>query len=1306
MKEMKNPWLGLKTYEEGQVIYGRTEEINTLSQNILFNIQTVIYGKSGIGKSSILKAGVFPILRRSNFFPVRIRLVHNDKTNSYNKQIRKCLIDSLFHLRKEYIGLDGALKVRETKGRYEKLSARHDFEQEESLWEFFHRHIFYDEKGMQIQPVLVFDQFEEIFTLEKSQERIVAFFNELADLINNVSPDYLCEDNSIEKIQNTNDTTIQSQDPLSDNDELFDDEYNSSITNYLTYSNFHIVLSIREDFLSYLERNISNIPLLKHNRYCLQPLSEDQAATIIMDPRPGLISKEVAKQIICKVTGVKTTDFEIDDNPEIEVDSAILSLFLSELYDKKQPEDKSVSKELVEEFGDNIIHEFYERTIQKVSSLCAEYLEKRLVTDDGRRDSIFEVRALNKGITCKELQILKEQRLIREFPWNNEMRIEYMHDILCPIVKQRREERYKSRLIEEEQKKKDQERLEEIRKAQLKTEKLKQRNKQLLIGLVISLLTIVAACLFIWDGYFREIDTRYGIIIKQHGWYKGLEKLTKEEASYRPFHYVLRKKGRWAEHAYWMEARDGYNKLTSNNDFSAFILDQYDDTAKGADAEMAKKLQTVCQWEIVGNQEGNFVVQERALDKERNLVFCYNRTQTENPNKVISTYSDEYGFPITLRDSCYFYLRTTYDNRGFEILFDFFDINGNPIPNKDEAFQKRIYYLDNGIADAEFSQFLGGQRMMNKLGYCGLKNTQYTDDNLRALELISLNADSIPCRSKVDPQIIVVRWSYDEHGRTIRESYWNEFGEPDINIYNVHGYEYEYNRHGQLTHRYRIDSQGKRCKDSFGYFDYHHEYDEQGNEIISEIVAEDSIKNGVRYKYGKDGTLLEEDNYDVYNGDTIYTYKYRKNVKERSSIKFFVGSCCVRQEWDEKDNETLWAYYDTLNIHPIEKYGYHSNKTEYKYLGKITKHIDSYYNKNGERCCADKQKWSSKVCIIDSINMTVSITKYDSLNNFHSGYKNNLTDGFKVIISEESLDINGNTMRTYANGEFYYKKKAIYPIKPSISLDYLGYYGVNEFDEPALMNENDSIFHCYYSLNGKKQYFDEDGQLKKDIIDNTQMPFLAYVEISTPNNKLDFKQGDVLLKCNDWLMDFDDNDPNEIFDDISSWFDQIERTFYVARFNIEKKNYSVVKIVVDESTNLNEYIEFRKFHCTKKEKMRIRNLVEENFYKPIFMINPSDTTSIAYKAGIQQEGFLLEFNDWNYQMDIDTSTIISILNNNRKKSNHLVYLDIDNFKIKELTLIADTIGLNMDLIKVSPDLYDYLIDKHTQWKENINNETK
>ena len=79
----KNPWLGLKSYSEGKRLYGRDSDIDDLSQKIIYNTQTVIYGKSGIGKSSLLKAGIFPILRRNGFFPVYVRLVHEEGQGSY-----------------------------------------------------------------------------------------------------------------------------------------------------------------------------------------------------------------------------------------------------------------------------------------------------------------------------------------------------------------------------------------------------------------------------------------------------------------------------------------------------------------------------------------------------------------------------------------------------------------------------------------------------------------------------------------------------------------------------------------------------------------------------------------------------------------------------------------------------------------------------------------------------------------------------------------------------------------------------------------------------------------------------------------------------------------------------------------------------------------------------------------------------------------------------------------------------------------------------------------------------------------------
>ena len=74
MAQVTNPWKGLKAYSEGEILYGRNDDIQALSQYIINNTQTVLYGKSGIGKSSILNAGVFPVARQHGLYPVPVRL--------------------------------------------------------------------------------------------------------------------------------------------------------------------------------------------------------------------------------------------------------------------------------------------------------------------------------------------------------------------------------------------------------------------------------------------------------------------------------------------------------------------------------------------------------------------------------------------------------------------------------------------------------------------------------------------------------------------------------------------------------------------------------------------------------------------------------------------------------------------------------------------------------------------------------------------------------------------------------------------------------------------------------------------------------------------------------------------------------------------------------------------------------------------------------------------------------------------------------------------------------------------------------
>src|SRR5438045_9360530 len=80
---------------------------------------TVLFGISGLGKTSLLQAGVFPKLREEGFMPVRIQLDHNSS-------LRHNLVEQVrVELRKELErGSYHACSGQETKG---------------SLWAYFNQ---------------------------------------------------------------------------------------------------------------------------------------------------------------------------------------------------------------------------------------------------------------------------------------------------------------------------------------------------------------------------------------------------------------------------------------------------------------------------------------------------------------------------------------------------------------------------------------------------------------------------------------------------------------------------------------------------------------------------------------------------------------------------------------------------------------------------------------------------------------------------------------------------------------------------------------------------------------------------------------------------------------------------------------------------------------------------------------------------------------------------------------------------------------------------------------------------------------
>ena len=102
MAKLFNPWPGSATYQDPQkneeaakvMFCGRDNEIIDLLRLIDNNLFVTLYGPTGVGKSSLLNAGVFPQMRNMGYFPISIRFSEEDATIPYAETVVKRIEDS------------------------------------------------------------------------------------------------------------------------------------------------------------------------------------------------------------------------------------------------------------------------------------------------------------------------------------------------------------------------------------------------------------------------------------------------------------------------------------------------------------------------------------------------------------------------------------------------------------------------------------------------------------------------------------------------------------------------------------------------------------------------------------------------------------------------------------------------------------------------------------------------------------------------------------------------------------------------------------------------------------------------------------------------------------------------------------------------------------------------------------------------------------------------------------------------------------------------------------------------------------
>jgi hypothetical protein len=394
-----SPWPGLASYDESSRDFfgGRAAESEELQRRILGEPVTVVFGKSGLGKTSLLKAGVFPRLRERGLLPVLVRLQFQPGVPPLIEQARRVMFDEMRAYEIEHPALAEG----------------------ETLWEYLHRagKDFWTKQNRLVRPVFVFDQFEEVFTLGRAVPMEVGRFREdLADLAENRLPSTLAH-----RLENN---------PASD------------LGLDVQAMPYKIVLALREDFLADLEEWRRDMPSLRRNRMRLLPMGSAQALEAVWNERTKhLMSEAHARQIVAFLSSADAVDDEFANGATIE--PALLSLFCHGVNEHRKRGGKAqFDDELIEGGKGTIVADFYKESVGDQPERVRRFIEEELITEHGYRNSYAVDSALARGaITTTELDTLINRHLLRHEHHLGTERVELTHDLLTRAVADERDAR-------------------------------------------------------------------------------------------------------------------------------------------------------------------------------------------------------------------------------------------------------------------------------------------------------------------------------------------------------------------------------------------------------------------------------------------------------------------------------------------------------------------------------------------------------------------------------------------------------------------------------------------------------------------------------------------------------------------------------------------------------------------------------------------------------------------------------------------------------------------------------------------------
>lgn len=487
--------MGILPYNEGErnIFVGREDETKQLYDRIIRNDYTVYYAASGEGKSSLIKAGLLPILRRKNYFPIYIVFNENEFSQQEDGVIGNIVhkhIESEIAKYNEGVETDSKkVELRHSAWYEEKIQnvGVVDFLEKNDWWKIRDLRIVQhtsEDEHIELIPLFIFDQFEEVFT-----KTSVNWANKFFEWLEFVSIDGV---------------------PMELYDELGKCQLDEEIP---ARKKFKALFSFRTEYLGELDYWCTQkhfLPALLNNRLCLKQMTIAGAREVIkLNSDLTQYTDDIIsgcaddKAEVCKKEG--GNGFTQSDDCAC-VHALILSVICRTISDYKEVECNNTLEKLCKNPKDTvneILLNFYKEKLKNAGldfvkdEKVITKIENALIDENGKR----------KRLNSNDLQLDKELKewieklssdqyglikIVSKNKIDQTQTVELPHDRLCKAIDVERKNRQKR-----------------IR------ERLNRQEEWMQFGIISFFMLIIAYCL---NTLLRTAAPAIGALFVSHEW--------------------------------------------------------------------------------------------------------------------------------------------------------------------------------------------------------------------------------------------------------------------------------------------------------------------------------------------------------------------------------------------------------------------------------------------------------------------------------------------------------------------------------------------------------------------------------------------------------------------------------------------------------------------------------------------------------------------------------------------------------------------------------------------------------------------